>query len=1185
MASIDTIGLVNIIDECFDNYKNIHTPYIAEENASIFSFLKKSYAMLKDGSMFENQQLLEVYKECVRKILIKLNQIENRKVYQYSFKVDISRSRIDYFTSFFEEMWKYVDRHFPNNLTENEIKIGYYETIDGETFFNGYRENIVIGGKLKPSYEDDKVVYKIEDNPYCIKMNGIVKPNERPSIQLFINGNEHLNSPFYSLYDFLKQFKTLNETIISKFYSINDETAPRMYFAFSNGFVINDMNEYENPNGVIYDIFNSLGKSLENSEKNYFKDFLKNYLYTGIINRYREKTFDDKKTSLVMNDLNFGRFDNVIPGVNETLSGKGGNIGGLQTIYFDNRTVLGKSEYVRLMFDKSYYNPENNKIEIYINKKFLKGNLSKISNFNGIYGNSGSYLSYVSNIYNQLKYYDGFEQENIKFLNKEEEIEETLLKEELFAVEPWFWPKTDNNNNVQDTYWDSDFFTNNIKKIQKVYFYDDDSYLKEDDLLKELSAIEGGEKQFVKSQRNRNISIGSDEKNLIIYLQNYIDGINEKKYLGSGYINIKKVPQKFKDNKVSKLVDNEYTNKNSYFESEEFSSALDDREITIIHTTPDMFITQTENGFLPSFTGTYLDCEKHNKEVKFVKKHTDLYRRKEFPEFKIGTLYDAGEFLELECTNFADYVDIGSLRQIRIMSINSNSARYLFNIKGIKKNKTCYQTVNAYFNNLEDLNAKGYSFPINNILNLSNKSVEAYSIKNKFISIKDDNKLLFEKFVSNNNAIDINWIDEKNDLKTKNYVIDINTEDIDGKPNNTALIINDNNKYEIKEYNNNFQLELKDIEFEIEENFYFEYRLLLQKNEYVKNMIFENGQQVYILDYIQMSGRPERKEFHCSTYKDNGQVDVENYVPEKEKINLFFLGLRKNITAYMLNPVCILNSLKQLSYILTFPTIKIGKAYKLEYKLNKNWKLKNYIKNFYIIFKFLKDFYLIPTKFVARNSRIAEVLMANFGFKDEIEPSVNSRNRVGDNFGNINIDVLSKFYYQCMKNGKILLVPELDKNGKPILDENGEIKQTTVFKDYDEIIYDEDGNIINNSGDSKPESEEYLINMLLRLLKEGGYEAFGEDIENKLESELTYWYDDNVFNIIKHFGEEGVENDENKKYYTAFLYKENSNDGGENSAKAILRDRNKIDEADIIKQDSPIELNIRKINFTLVKRN
>lgn len=40
MAALDTIGLVNIIDECFDSYSGRYTPYDVEENAHILSFLK-----------------------------------------------------------------------------------------------------------------------------------------------------------------------------------------------------------------------------------------------------------------------------------------------------------------------------------------------------------------------------------------------------------------------------------------------------------------------------------------------------------------------------------------------------------------------------------------------------------------------------------------------------------------------------------------------------------------------------------------------------------------------------------------------------------------------------------------------------------------------------------------------------------------------------------------------------------------------------------------------------------------------------------------------------------------------------------------------------------------------------------------------------------------------------------------
>ena len=97
MAALDTIGLVNIIDECFDRYNGRYTPYDIEENAHTLSFLKNAYSIIKDGSIFEDEDLLNVYKECVEKILKKLNQIENRKIYEYSFNVGYNESAKYYF--------------------------------------------------------------------------------------------------------------------------------------------------------------------------------------------------------------------------------------------------------------------------------------------------------------------------------------------------------------------------------------------------------------------------------------------------------------------------------------------------------------------------------------------------------------------------------------------------------------------------------------------------------------------------------------------------------------------------------------------------------------------------------------------------------------------------------------------------------------------------------------------------------------------------------------------------------------------------------------------------------------------------------------------------------------------------------------------------------------------------------
>ena len=233
---------------------------------------------------------------------------------------------------------------------------------------------------------------------------------------------------------------------------------------------------------------------------------------------------------------------------------------------------------------------------------------------------------------------------------------------------------------------------------------------------KNLERVNENIDKYTKTQRKINISIGSDDDNLIIYLQNdndFSNEITEKKYLGKGYITLKKVPQKFKDNKVSKLVDNGYTNKNAYFESEEFSSLLDDRETIAVHLSEDTRLHQTSTGFVPAFTGEYLNCIKNGNSVSFERDTIDYYEKLDFPSFKKGVLYKTDDYMELECTDFADKVDIGSITQIRVMSTLSNSARYLFNVRSVKKSYEAYVKEEIIFD-LADLNKEGLSYAINN---------------------------------------------------------------------------------------------------------------------------------------------------------------------------------------------------------------------------------------------------------------------------------------------------------------------------------------------------------------------------------------------------------------------------------------------------------------------------------------
>ena len=91
--------------------------------------------------------------------------------------------------------------------------------------------------------------------------------------------------------------------------------------------------------------------------------------------------------------------------------------------------------------------------------------------------------------YSTLKYYNDSsfgKSEVIDYLNQEEEIERILLKEEFFAIEPNFCP----DSNLTNKYWDQDFFINNIKSLQKVYFYNYKHYSFNDELLKVFNASE-----------------------------------------------------------------------------------------------------------------------------------------------------------------------------------------------------------------------------------------------------------------------------------------------------------------------------------------------------------------------------------------------------------------------------------------------------------------------------------------------------------------------------------------------------------------------------------------------------------------------------------------------------------------------------------------------------------------------
>ena len=273
--------------------------------------------------------------------------------------------------------------------------------------------------------------------------------------------------------------------------------------------------------------------------------------------------------------------------------------------------------------------------------------------------------------------------------------------------------------------------------------------------------------------------------------------------------------------------------------------------------------------------------------------------------------------MELECTDFANKVDIGSITQIRVMSTLSNSARYLFNVKSVKKSYKAYVKEEIIFD-LTDLNKEGLSYVINNTFKPAGDI--KYNIESEVVKI--NKKSANEEILTTNDGEDYTLtIKQSIDTSDKNYVIDTYSDE-ESAINDTSIILNNQDDVFLKKYTDEeYCLDLSSLEKTTIEIAFFEYRLVLEKNEYTKyadidNIISDDGLNVYILDYIQMSGRPIRKELQYSTYDDKGFIDEKNFVPNREKYFSYFNPFTKNIKINSYNPYIIL---VKNNYLLTYP--------------------------------------------------------------------------------------------------------------------------------------------------------------------------------------------------------------------------------------------------------------------------
>ena len=969
-GSIDKIGLINIIDDAFDEYYKKKDPTYEsidtiERNTTIFSFLETLYALIKDGTLFEDEDLVETYRKAITGCQTKLRQIENRKIYQYNCNLSGATGETDIkkmgLVTLVKELWNYADRNFPDNLTENEQKYGYYEIVDGEKVFNGYRENIIIASKLYPRYTNDEVDYSMYDleiinkygNQETIVANG-------SSIRIYGYGHEkEINGFKYTvpyaeiyykgnirgIYDKLSDLigadgyggiLGLTSYELEDFYSQGAIPSIMMVeYAFENGFTVNDMNEYESANGVIYDLFTAALKSLD-GDRNYLMDYLKEYFYHGIVERYRERKIEDRATALKMSTLDATYGTNVIPKVYETLSGKGGNIGGVQTIDFDRKVELGIAEYNRIMFNEAYYVFDTNTIELYIDRIYINRLMKQL----GSYEDIENYIRQMANQFINNK----MDEEYIDYFDEVEEINELLLRSMFFAVEPRFQPSDMSKFPFNQRFW-----MNNIQNFQKVYFYNKKAALREDNILKNLTAAEGSEKSWSSSKREVNISLRYDRENMILILhndenivldpamfehdssgritedyteKNYLKKLNEKYsgagriYLGNGYINIGKVPQKFKDNSVSKLIDNGDTNKNSFFESTEFASAMDDREVAIVHGSRGGLFTKVslENNVVHKedvaeeysvfvntkgqyTTGVYGNPREVGTDGKLTVNDTiEIYNEVRMPSWKHATLTRGEHYFELECSEFAKHNDIGSIAQIRVMDATNALDRWLFNVRSIEKRKTEYEY--KYFDlDIEDLSKYNMTYILNNVV----------YFPSRFASVGGDT-LTYLRNTEENISISTENIIVEDEVSGKKYdvdssvVITIPDEMLAGKTyvfgddlifpsldENPEIRLNKDSGGFVGNDNPTYTLVMEEGE-KTELLYEFKYYLILEEAAGNSSFDYTEPLDVIIMQFVQMDGRPNRVELPQVGYMVDGnsnRVIATKYKPKRnrERIN------------------------------------------------------------------------------------------------------------------------------------------------------------------------------------------------------------------------------------------------------------------------------------------------------------
>lgn len=885
MAAIkDYYGLITIIDYYFDKFYNTGenpiTPYNIERYSTIQSFIFDAYKLIKSGREISSE-LAELYIECLVELEKKILRIENTRLNKFEVLEANSSSIISLVIQLYN---KYINRKFDSELPETEQKSGYNDN---------YRQKIYIGAKLSEKnavgFDDTNGTALIDGSIVSdyIVIDGTDNSTESGVSFNFYFNNSNNNRYTCNTLEKLKEVNipttnnngtatggTVGDLIFEQSFKDLENKKYFTYVVFQNGLVVDTYNEYENPIGTCYDALFALEKdfraikrritsekiptlSVQGEKDNFLflgntEEFLKNYFYKTLVEKYRTNLINDETTKIKTYDLNPQNKFRAIPYIYERLNGRGGLINTAITNGYGTVFTENGQGYIGYNFISSYYDHDTKTLVLNIPASKVGGNLKQISRYK-------TYDNFISRLSN--RYYNAKTKLPFGYINNNEERNDTdylknssvfindnindlksdFLVENFFAIRPYFQPVQKNSIDSKFV----NFYRKNRNEFQKDYFYDKDYNTKIDFKFGIVRFID---KELTTVDFNDNSNSYSMEC-LSIYIPISVES-TENINLYGGILYIKRLTQTLADNDITKPVINNTVSRNHELDPNEFITALDDRDFEVVHQNSAEF-----GNYNGAITNTQL------KEGNITKVNFPLYKKTILKK-------QNGELL-LDCTDFSKYNDINTIEQVRLINLsdllNYNSGRYLFNVKN---KKTTYISVNNSTISLEteELAKYNISYFADRTIYLNTESISG---KNNSINIKDSE---FENFSITGNRIKSTYNSEKFGGITNIVINDeLYTNNAEIKPAYRDKITDE---YSIKFGNVNNALE--------ETSFYTTDYLVLEENIITKNVLLE-GQEIIveILDFVQ-SNSVNKKQLEQCIYDNNADKRKYEYLKQQK---------------------------------------------------------------------------------------------------------------------------------------------------------------------------------------------------------------------------------------------------------------------------------------------------------------